>query len=50
VIAYGFPAELEFLQFFLGALKAVAPEFPGLPTIHPRSSSRSPTPRSCVVG
>jgi ubiquinone/menaquinone biosynthesis C-methylase UbiE len=31
VIAYGFPAELEFLQFFLGALKAVAPEFPGLP-------------------
>jgi ubiquinone/menaquinone biosynthesis C-methylase UbiE len=31
VLAYGFPAELEFLQFFLGALKAVAPEFPGLP-------------------
>jgi ubiquinone/menaquinone biosynthesis C-methylase UbiE len=31
VIAYGFPGELEFLQFFLGALKAVAPEFPGLP-------------------
>jgi ubiquinone/menaquinone biosynthesis C-methylase UbiE len=31
VIAYGFPAELEFLQFFFGALKAVAPEFPGLP-------------------
>lgn len=31
VIAYGFPAELEFLQFFIGALKAVAPEFPGLP-------------------
>jgi ubiquinone/menaquinone biosynthesis C-methylase UbiE len=31
VIAYGFPAELEFLHFFLGALKAVAPEFPGLP-------------------
>ena len=31
VIAYGFPAELEFLEFFLGALKAVAPEFPGLP-------------------
>jgi hypothetical protein len=28
---YGFPAELEFLRFFLGALKAVAPEFPGLP-------------------
>ena len=31
VIAYGFPAELEFLQFFVGALKVVAPEFPGLP-------------------
>jgi ubiquinone/menaquinone biosynthesis C-methylase UbiE len=31
VIAYGFPAELEFLRFFIGALKAVAPEFPGLP-------------------
>jgi ubiquinone/menaquinone biosynthesis C-methylase UbiE len=31
VIAYGYPAELEFLQIFLGALKAVAPEFPGLP-------------------
>jgi len=31
VIAYGLPAELEFLQFFIGALKAVAPEFPGIP-------------------
>ena len=31
LIAYGFPAELEFLQFFIGALKAVAPGFPGLP-------------------
>ena len=31
VIAYGFPADLEFLQFFMGALKAVAPAFPGLP-------------------
>jgi ubiquinone/menaquinone biosynthesis C-methylase UbiE len=31
VIAYGSPGELEFLQFFIGALKAVAPEFPGLP-------------------
>jgi ubiquinone/menaquinone biosynthesis C-methylase UbiE len=31
VIAYGFPAELEFLQFFIGALKTVAPEFHGLP-------------------
>jgi ubiquinone/menaquinone biosynthesis C-methylase UbiE len=31
LIAYGSPPELEFLQFFIGALKAVAPEFPGLP-------------------
>jgi ubiquinone/menaquinone biosynthesis C-methylase UbiE len=31
VIAYGSPVELEFLQFFIGALKAVAPEFPGIP-------------------
>jgi ubiquinone/menaquinone biosynthesis C-methylase UbiE len=31
LVAYGFPAELEFLQFFLSALKAVAPEFPGIP-------------------
>jgi ubiquinone/menaquinone biosynthesis C-methylase UbiE len=31
VIAYGFPTELDFLQFFISALKAVAPEFPGLP-------------------
>ena len=31
VIAYGYPSELEFLDFFLGAMKAVVPEFPGLP-------------------
>ena len=31
VIAYGSPAELEFLQFFVSALEAVAPEFPGIP-------------------
>ena len=31
VTAYGFPSELEFLGFFIGALTAVAPEFPGLP-------------------
>jgi SAM-dependent methyltransferase len=31
LIAYGFPAELDFLQIFLGALKAVTAEFPGLP-------------------
>jgi ubiquinone/menaquinone biosynthesis C-methylase UbiE len=31
VIAYGSPAELEFVQFFSSALTAVAPEFPGLP-------------------
>jgi ubiquinone/menaquinone biosynthesis C-methylase UbiE len=31
VIAYGPPAELEFLHVFMGALTAVAPDFPGLP-------------------
>ena len=31
VIAYGSPSELEFLQLFIAALTAVAPEFPGLP-------------------
>jgi ubiquinone/menaquinone biosynthesis C-methylase UbiE len=31
LIAYGSPAELEFVQFFSSALKVVAPEFPGLP-------------------
>jgi ubiquinone/menaquinone biosynthesis C-methylase UbiE len=31
VIAYGRPEELEFLQFFISALEAVAPGFPGLP-------------------
>jgi ubiquinone/menaquinone biosynthesis C-methylase UbiE len=31
VIAYGLPPELEFLQVFIGALKVVAPDFPGLP-------------------
>jgi ubiquinone/menaquinone biosynthesis C-methylase UbiE len=31
VIAYGFPEELEFLPFFISALKVVSPEFPGLP-------------------
>ena len=31
VIAYGPPAELEFLHFFISAFKAVSPDFPGLP-------------------
>jgi ubiquinone/menaquinone biosynthesis C-methylase UbiE len=31
VIAYGAPGELEFLQVFIAALQAVAPEFAGLP-------------------
>jgi ubiquinone/menaquinone biosynthesis C-methylase UbiE len=31
VIAYGPPPEIEFLQVFISALKAVAPDFPGLP-------------------
>ena len=31
LIAYSHPTELEFLQWFVAAMKAVAPEFPGLP-------------------
>jgi ubiquinone/menaquinone biosynthesis C-methylase UbiE len=31
LIAYGHPTELEFIQFFFAAMKAVVPEFPGLP-------------------
>jgi ubiquinone/menaquinone biosynthesis C-methylase UbiE len=31
MIAYGFPEEIDFLRFFISALKAVAPEFPGIP-------------------
>jgi ubiquinone/menaquinone biosynthesis C-methylase UbiE len=31
VVAYGSPAELEFIQFFSSALTAVDPQFPGLP-------------------
>jgi ubiquinone/menaquinone biosynthesis C-methylase UbiE len=31
VIAYGSPEEFEALQVFIGALTAVAPDFPGLP-------------------
>jgi ubiquinone/menaquinone biosynthesis C-methylase UbiE len=31
LIAYRFPEELEFLQMFISALRAVAPDFPGLP-------------------
>ena len=31
VIAYGHPTELEFIQWFVAAMKAVAPGFPGLP-------------------
>jgi ubiquinone/menaquinone biosynthesis C-methylase UbiE len=31
VIAYGPPEELEFLQFFISALRVVAADFPGLP-------------------
>jgi ubiquinone/menaquinone biosynthesis C-methylase UbiE len=31
VVAYGPPADLDFLGLFLGALQAVVPDFPGLP-------------------
>lgn len=31
LVAYGFPGEIEFLGFFISALKAVVPDFPGIP-------------------
>ncbi len=31
LIAYGSPAELEFIEFFISALKVVDPTFPGIP-------------------
>jgi ubiquinone/menaquinone biosynthesis C-methylase UbiE len=31
LIAYGPPTKLEFLEFFISALRAVSPEFPGIP-------------------
>ena len=31
IIAYGAPAELEFLRLFIGALQAVVPDFAGVP-------------------
>jgi ubiquinone/menaquinone biosynthesis C-methylase UbiE len=31
LIAYSDPSELEFLQWFVAAMKAVVPEFPGIP-------------------
>ena len=35
LIAYGAPEEIEFLHFFIGALQAIDPEFPGLPASSP---------------
>jgi ubiquinone/menaquinone biosynthesis C-methylase UbiE len=35
LIAYGAPQEIEFLQFFTAALRAVDPAFTGLPEIEP---------------
>ena len=35
LIAYGAPDEIEFLHFFVGALQAIDPEFPGLPASSP---------------
>jgi len=35
LIAYGAPDEIEFLHFFIGALQAIDPEFPGLPASSP---------------
>jgi ubiquinone/menaquinone biosynthesis C-methylase UbiE len=35
LIAYGAPAEIEFLHFFIGALQAIDPQFAGLPATPP---------------
>lgn len=35
LIAYGAPEKIDFLNFFIKSLQAVAPEFPGLPTNPP---------------
>jgi ubiquinone/menaquinone biosynthesis C-methylase UbiE len=48
VIAYGSPAELEFLKFFISALKAVAPNFPGLPDDPPPLEFQVSDPRFCA--
>jgi ubiquinone/menaquinone biosynthesis C-methylase UbiE len=45
LIAYSSPAQFEALQFFIGALQAVVPDFPGLPDDPPPLGSRLPTPR-----
>jgi ubiquinone/menaquinone biosynthesis C-methylase UbiE len=48
VIAYGFPAELEFLQFPRRTEGRRPPSSPTYRTIHHRSNSRFPTPKSCA--
>ena len=45
LIAYGQPAELDFLHVFLGALEAVAPEFPGIPDDPPPLEFQVSDPR-----
>ena len=48
VIAYGPPAELDFIGFFISALTAVVPISPASPTIRRRLSSRWQTRKSCA--
>ncbi len=45
VVAYGSPDELEFLQFFVSALKAVTPEFEGIPDDPPPLEFQVSDPR-----
>jgi ubiquinone/menaquinone biosynthesis C-methylase UbiE len=45
VIAYGAPSELEFLDVFVSALRAVMPEFPGLPDDPPPLEFQLADPR-----
>jgi hypothetical protein len=46
LIAYGPPAELEFLRFFMGFLRAVVPYFPDQPIRSKMSSAFSGSGRS----
>ena len=48
MVAYGSPAEVEFLAFFLGAMKTAVPGFAGLPTDPRPYPSRWRTPGGCA--
>ena len=45
MVAYGFPEDLEFLQFFISAPTVVDPEFPGIPDDPPPLEFQAADPR-----